>query len=350
MVGGLVNRKDKVLEALRLGEPDTVPATVLDGGAWTLEASGTDFESLIGHPEEMARVNIETARRMEFPIVYLGSGCNNYPVAALGGTIKFNGVGPPDVEKLLIEDIDEIEHFNVDDLAKDELINTVWEATRVVASELGEEVVVTATSWGPFTLATQMYGLENMMRSMVKRPKDAKKVIQFATRVIARFYQPLLEENLIPLATIADMAASGDLVSRQHFAEFALPYLQMLIADTRSKGAQTLLHICGDTYDKLDLLADTGAGCISIDHKVDIGGAKEILRGRSCLAGNVDPVRVLLQGTPADVEAACRDCLAEGAAGGGFILMPGCDIPPSVPEENLRVFLRTVESYPQGEP
>jgi uroporphyrinogen decarboxylase len=340
-----MNSKESIFEAFRLGEPDQVPASLFGGEMWTLHTAGTDFQSLVGRPHEMARVHVETTRRMGFPIVYMGSGYNNVHAAALGGAIRFRGVGAPDLEEPLITHADELENLNIDDLAKDELIQTVWEATRIVASELGDEVVVAASAWGPLTLGAQIYGLENLMRSMIKRPQDAKKLIEFATRVIRRFYQPLLEEKVISLASIADMAASGDLVSRQHFAEFALPHLRTLIADVSSMGAYAFLHVCGDTSDKLDLLAESGADCVSIDHKVDIAEARLLFRGRTCLAGNVDPVHVLMDGTPAEVEAVCRDCLDKAAPGGGFILMPGCDIPPSVPEENLRVFLRTAESW-----
>jgi uroporphyrinogen decarboxylase len=216
----------------------------------------------------------------------------------------------------------------------------------LVASKLGEDVVVAASAWGPFTLAAQIYGLENLMRGVVKRPHETKAVVEFATRVILRFYAPLLEEKAIALASIADPATSGDLVSKEHFAEFALPSLQALIADIRAGGARTLLHVCGKTGDRLDLLAATGADVVSIDHKVDIAAAKRAFRGRTCLAGNIDPVHVLLDGTPSDVEAACWDCLDRAAPGGGFILMPGCDIPPAVPEENLRTFLHSAESWP----
>ncbi len=340
-----MNEKEKVFEAFRLGEPDKVPASLFGGGMWTLFTSGTDFESLIGHPREMARVNIETNRRMGLPIIYMGSGYKNSHIAALGAKMRFRGAGAPDLEEPLIAHADELEELDIDDLARDELVQTVWEATRTVASELGDEIVVAATAWGPFTLAAQIYGVENMMRSVIKRPEDARKVVEFATRLATRFYEPLLEEKVISMISIADMSSSGDLISRRHFAELALPSLQGLIADTKSKGAYTLLHVCGDTSDKLDLLAETGADCVSIDHKIDLGKAKDLFRGKTCLAGNVHPIDVLLRGTPADVEAASRDCLDKAASGGGFILMPGCDIPPNVPEENVRAFLRTAESW-----
>lgn len=34
--------------------------------------------------------------------------------------------------------------------------------------------------------------------------------------------------------------------------------------------------------------------------------------------------------------AAARQCIAEG--GDRFILMPGCEVPPETPEQNLRAF------------
>jgi uroporphyrinogen decarboxylase len=340
-----MNRKDMVLEAFALGEPDVVPTATFGGDMWALHTTGVSFESLIGCPEEMARIHIETNTRMGFPIAYLGSGFKNYQAAALGGAIRFGGAGVPHLVKPLISEAARLQELNIEDLATDQAIQTIWEATSLVASRLGDEVVVAACAWGPFTLAAQIYGLENMMRAVVKRPREAKMVVEFATRVIMRFYEPLLEKKVIALASIADMAASGDLVSRKHFAEFALPSLEELMANIRSKGARTLLHICGDTSDKLDLLVESRADCVSIDHKVDIAEAKRVFRGRTCLAGNVDPVHVLLEGTPSDVEETCWDCLSKAAPGGGFILMPGCDIPPAVPEENLRTFLRAADSW-----
>jgi uroporphyrinogen decarboxylase len=109
-----------------------------------------------------------------------------------------------------------------------------------------------------------------------------------------------------------------------------------------------LLHICGNTTDKIDLLVATGAECVSIDHKVDIGKVKPVFSGKACLAGNVNPVKVLDQGTAQDVEAASFACLDAAAAGGGFMLMPGCDIPPTVPVENVQTFIQAPLKWQQA--
>jgi uroporphyrinogen-III decarboxylase len=52
------------------------------------------------------------------------------------------------------------------------------------------------------------------------------------------------------------------------------------------------------------------------------------------LAGNIDPVRVLRDGTPEDIRAGLEQC--RRAAGGAYMVAAGCEIPRGTPEENLR--------------
>lgn len=336
-----MNLKQLVLDTFALRPTDQVPASLFGGGMWTFRNTGTNFRDLIGKPAAMARAYIEGQRKSGQPIVYTGSGYNNFHAAAYGGRIKFRQIGAPDLEEPIVkETADELDALDVDALAMDELVQTVWEACRIVSREIGDQVAVTATVWGPFTLGAQMYGVERLMRATYRKPYEVEKVVDFALRVIRRFYEPLLAERLIPLLSVADPTASGDLVSRQHFAQFALPPLQKLTDWARVNGVVTLLHICGNTTDKIDLLVGTEAECVSVDHKVDLARAKTAFAGRACLAGNVNPVAVLDQGSEDKVEEASFACLDAAAAGGGFMLMPGCDIPPTVPVENVQALIR----------
>ena len=52
------------------------------------------------------------------------------------------------------------------------------------------------------------------------------------------------------------------------------------------------------------------------------------------LAGNLDPVRVMRDGTPEAIESALADC--HRAAGSRYIVAAGCEIPAGTPEVNLR--------------
>lgn len=337
--------KEIMLEAFELGSPERIPVTVFGGGAWTIFNSGNTFLTMAESAEKMADIIISASEKLQCDIVYCGSGYNNFHAAALGGEMKFRQVGPPDLAAPLVNSEEDLEKLNVEDLVEDKTVNTIWDATKIVAEEIGDNYLVTATCWGPFTLGAQIRGVEALMRDIFKNPDFAKKVVEFSAKLNFEFYQPLLEDGIIEIVSIADPTASGDLISKKHFEEFALPYLQKINKSFKKRGVGSLVHICGDTTDKLDAIAKCEAFCFSLDHKVDLGTAKQKFAGKMCIAGNVDPVGVLTQGTPKDVELASRKCIEQAAQGGGYVLMPGCDIPPTVPLENIQAFVRTAHEY-----
>jgi uroporphyrinogen decarboxylase len=73
--------------------------------------------------------------------------------------------------------------------------------------------------------------------------------------------------------------------------------------------------------------------------------AKRTVGHRICIAGNIDPVRVLRFGSVEQVRAATLACLSAGAPGGGFVLHPGCDVPQGTPLENMLAFIETAHAW-----
>ncbi|MFQ5615784.1 MAG: uroporphyrinogen decarboxylase family protein [Anaerolineales bacterium] len=332
--------KDAIFAAFERKETPIVPATIFGGGVWTIRHWGKQFGEVITNPRAYADMIIATNEKLHSPIVYVGSGYNNYLAAAVGGAIKERPLGAPDlVEPVIKESADEVDDLDVTMIEDDPIIQNIREAARLVADEIGDKVIVTATAWGPFTLAGQMYDVERFMKATYKKKAKVHKTLKFASALIKQFYKPLLEERVIPLMSIADPTGSGDLISNRTFRAFSLPYLQPLIAWGKEHDAYTWLHICGNTTDKLESIVETGADCFSLDYKVDLRVAKEKIGNRICLAGNVDPVSILDQAGPERVKAESETCVAAAAKGGGFILTSGCDLPPSISMENLQAML-----------
>lgn len=336
--------REVVLEAFDLGEPERVPATLFGGGVWTIFNSGNNFLSFKGNPKKYAEVILDTQKKLDCDVVYVGSGYNNFHAAALGGRIKIREVGAPDLEAPLVNKPEDLDALNIEGIEGDEIIATVREATRMVAKKIGGDYVVTVTAWGPFTLAAQLRGVEALMYGIYKQPDFVKRIIDLSAEVVNGFYEPLVADGVIEMVSIADPTASGDLISRKHFESFALPALKKMMSGYKARGVRTLLHICGNTRDKIDLIGTIGADCFSMDAKVELGFAKEQLKGKMCVAGNVDPVKVMNQGTVEDVKKASVKCVHDGAPGGGYVLMPGCDIPPTVPYDNIKAMLKAAKS------
>jgi uroporphyrinogen decarboxylase len=332
--------KETILAAFEMKQTPTVPSTVFGGGVWTIRHHQKQFGKAIDDPRAYADMIIETNEILQSPIVYVGSGYNNYLAAALGGTIKERDLGAPDLTKPIIkETADEVDDLDISVIEDDPVIQNIRTAARLVADEIGDEVMVTVTTWGPFTLAGQMYDVEPFMKATYKKKNEVHKMLAFATELIKQFYKPLLEDRVIPLLSVADPTGSGDLISNRAFRTFSLPYLKPLISWGEEYDAYTWLHICGNTTDKLESIAETGVHCFSLDYKVDLAEAKRRVGGQLCLAGNVDPVSVLTMAGPEQVKSESHDCITAAGEGGGFILTSGCDLPPTVALENLQAML-----------
>jgi len=337
----MMNSREAILRVFDGRKADRIPAALIGAGTWSVHHFGTSFRELSTDAPKMAEMIIEMSDRLRSDIIYVGSGYPNFPVAALGGKIKYRDIGPPDLEAPIVSSEKDLAKLDISRIENDRVIQTIREAYVIVRAKLGEEYVITLTAWGPFTLGARLIGEEIMMKALYKAPSFVEKVVSFATGVLMRFYDSLLSAGMIDVILLGEPTASGDLISRKQFVQFVLPQIKEFTGWAKMKGARTIIHICGNTTDRLDLYPLTGASCISLDHKTDIAKAREVLHGKICFAGNVDPVKVLLQGTVQEVEDACKRVIKMAGVDGGFILMPGCDIPPTVPYENIQQFMRT---------
>jgi uroporphyrinogen decarboxylase len=51
----------------------------------------------------------------------------------------------------------------------------------------------------------------------------------------------------------------------------------------------------------------------------------------------------MLQGSVELVESSCKQIVGAAGTDGAFVLMPGCDIPPDVPYENITKFIQVAQ-------
>ena len=61
------------------------------------------------------------------------------------------------------------------------------------------------------------------------------------------------------------------------------------------------------------------------------------------LLGNIDPVRVLREGSPESVAAALAECHRQ--AGPRYIVGAGCEVPRDTPPKNLRALCRYAQEH-----
>ena len=101
------------------------------------------------------------------------------------------------------------------------------------------------------------------------------------------------------------------------------------------------MHACGDETLLLEHLLATGADCLELDPQTDAETCKYVVQGRASVLGMIDPVHVMRFGTPETVRRQARRMLALMGSGGGFIIGPGCALPPDTPVENVRALMES---------
>lgn len=193
---------------------------------------------------------------------------------------------------------------------------------------------------GPFTTAMRLFEPEELMREIFRRPALVKNIAGRLADVLGSFAAAARRAGA-DLFYIPEPFASLDMISPRHFREFAGPFITGLIKHIHSMGAGAILHICGFTAGIWLDMAATGANALSLDQKMSMKQARDFFGPGVVLAGNVDPLRTLMEGDPSRVGEETRRCVTE-AGPKNLIVMPGCGVPPQADPANLRVMVETV--------
>jgi uroporphyrinogen decarboxylase len=324
-------------------------ATLMSAGAWALNSNGQTLENTLSAPaDKTAEILYRSYTQAGSDIVWAMSGFNNIVIGALGGKIKFRTKGTPDVIETLLKKPSDADGIDTDTIKDDERIQKLLEITGVLAKKVNGENYVALTRWGPFTLAGLLYGAENLMRDIYRDPPAVRHILDFTVDLYLKYAQLYLDKG-VDFVLLAEPTSSGDMISRNHFEEFAVPAFKKVFAALRKKKVRTALHICGNIENRLDLLNNIGAELISVDYKVSLKKCRDTFNGKTAFAGNMNPVGIMQRESPEGVAKACKECIAAAGEGPGYLLMPGCDIPPSTPMENIKAMIRSGREYVFGQ-
>lgn len=294
-------------------------------------------------PENHINAQVACYKRFGHDYIPMGYGLHGLGVA-LGSKVNNPENSAPSITKYILEDLDSISNLDFSDLDNAPPFQVCYEYINLVNEKLGDEVPIILSGAGPFTSVASIYKTEMLLRAVRKNPEKVHELLRLCTDVLKKVYVKFAKEGVIIMP--CDPVASGTILSRQQYSEFVLPYTQELINAVHSNSAMAFYHVCGDTSNIMDLLADTGCDLLSIDDRVDLLYAKNKIGDRLPIAGNVDPVNVFMLGKEEDIEDNVKQCFEKaGDSPCGFVLASGCDIPQDVSVEKVDAFMRAGRKY-----
>lgn len=242
-----------------------------------------------------------------------------------------DGVGRP--KELFIKTRDDISRLREFDIENAERTKQRIESVRKMAAEVGQTHSVLGWVEGPLAEYGDLRGVENAMLDLIDRPDLFIKAGEIIVQNAITFAVAQIKAGA-DMIGVGDSAAS--LIAPRMYAELVLPLQQKLFAAIHEAGAAVKLHVCGNITNIVQHMAQSGTDIIDVDWMVPLDKARELAGTQVTLCGNFDPVCVLFEGSSQDVADAARQCIKTG--GERFILMPGCEVPPATPEQNIRAF------------
>jgi [methyl-Co(III) methanol-specific corrinoid protein]:coenzyme M methyltransferase len=202
---------------------------------------------------------------------------------------------------------------------------TPLKAIGLLKKRLGDSAAVCGKVFGPWTLGYHLFGVEDFLIGTIDDPDQTRRIIDRLLPITVQFGRAQVEAGADCLL-LADHA-TRDLCSPEAYRDFLIEVHARL---ARELPAPAILHICGNTSDRIGMIARTGLACFHWDTKTGppqavraLAGAKLSLMGGVC---NFD----LLRGTPDIVRAQAR-----AARGHIDIIGPECAIPLATPLANL---------------
>lgn len=201
------------------------------------------------------------------------------------------------------------------------------EAIRLLKQRFGDDAAVCGKVFGPWTQAYHLFGVENFLIGTLDDPDDTRRILERLMPVTIGFANAQIEAGADCLL-LADHA-TRDLCSPKAYAGF-LQEVHARLAEAIP--CPLILHICGNTSDRIGMIAETGLDCFHWDTKT---GPPEYVRSlagdRLSLMGGISNLK-LLQATPEEIRA---DAEAAHAARID-VIGPECAIPLTTPLANLK--------------
>ncbi len=292
-------------------------------------------------PDAMAEVIVNGYRSFGYDGVQLSLGVTAEP-EALGARVDQPADGGPVLRERLLKGPDDIEGLREMNPLERGRFPMFRKAVERVVETTGEEAFVIVTLRGPFLMAAQLRGVENILMDTIRSPELLTQVLDFTSDVTLGLGKAFVDSGAHAVV-LGEATCSPNFIRPDTYRRFVLEHHRRIVSELRRAGWPVVgLHICGDLLPIFQDVLSTGANLVDIDHQVSPVEVLVRNGGRAVLRGNLDPSAVFAFGTGETISRATASLKAQVEGRGSWIYSSGCDISPGTPAENLHRTLRAL--------
>jgi MtaA/CmuA family methyltransferase len=329
---------ERVMGTFSGKKPDRVPILPVVR-EWCCKQAGIKFSHTMENVEKHVYSQYYCARKFGYDVVWGLIGASEES-EAMGSVVKYGDDYLPTVKEHAVKDYKEdLPKLRIPNPYRDGRLPLILEGIRRLKELCGGEIPVIGSVQGPFRHAAMLRGSDTLMRDLFKNRESAVRLMEIATDSLIVWGVAVVQAGA-DIVWIPDPVASGDVVSPRTYKEWVLPFTKRLVEAIKKTGTRIIMHVCGDTSDRLEILASSGVDGLSLDAKVDFGFARRTLGPNYLLMGNVEPTSLLTVGTPKEVYEYSKELIERAGSGGHFFLSSGCIVSSEAPAENMEAMFR----------
>jgi uroporphyrinogen decarboxylase len=331
---------DDIRTCVNLGAPSRLPVMALTE-EFDVAQAGMTYEEYAASAANVARVHIHGVEVFDYDwaCIYVDDCIEFEP---LGVETIGSGNIPRSVLTFLPATRESVRALRTPDPHRDGRMPILLEGMRKVRERFGDSILVCGRSPAPFSAATLLFGVQATMMLMYDDPPLLRDVMAFLVDAAEVFARAQIDAGAHAL-WVGDCSASSRFISVPHFEEFAAAAASEHIARLKALGALTIYFGAEKDVPHLQATAELGADIIGLSENADLAECKAAVGNRVCLMGNLDPINVMLNGTPGMVESEVAR-IAGVARAGGVLFNTGEGVPISAPVENVRAMVRALRT------
>ncbi len=191
-------------------------------------------------------------------------------------------------------------------------------------------------------------GMENLLLKYITNPDFCLKIARITTDYIKEVIEIAIDKGAEIIVMEGDLASTPTtMMSPYHFRKFIKPFYNEICKNAHKRDVPIIKHSDGNIWPILDDLIESGFDGFHPfqPQSMDIKEAKEYLKGKACVLGNIDCANLLPFGTEEEVIASVKDTIRKVAPDGGYILTSSNSIHPGCRGENVMAMFRAAQKY-----
>jgi len=310
----------RVMSALEGKKPDRVPVVPF-AREWCSKQAGIEFIEELESVEKHVYSQTFAVTQFGYDSVWDMFACHSES-EAMGSVLKIAKGYPPSILTPAVEDYKrDLPKLKLFDPYQNKRLTIILEGIRRLKSRFNGEIPVIGYIQAPLRHASMLRGSEKVMKDMFKEKENLRELCEIALSSLIVYAVAIISAGA-DIVFVSDPASSGDAISKKQYEEWGAPYTKRLVGLIKRSGVKTILHICGNTTDRLELMVGTGVDGLSLDGMVDFEEARKIVGPKFCLMGNVDTT-LLAMGDSNAVEEKSKETLQKAGKDGCLLLSGG---------------------------